>query len=115
MTKGVVFTRDELTLFHEALSYGLKRTYSEPEKSRLREIVGRVEDRLLDAGGEAQPILFHGSDARVIAAAAETFCGALEGSFAADSSREKAQRIRELVGRLGGGGSVSWLRRLFRR
>jgi hypothetical protein len=116
VAKGVVFTREELALLHEALSYALKRTFSEGEKVRLRDLVGRVEDRVLaEEAGSARPLSMTEPEYQAIVAASETFCGALDGPFAAESSRDKAHRLRGLVGRFHERGPRSWLRRLLRR
>jgi hypothetical protein len=116
VAKGVVFTREELALLHEALSYALKRTFSEGEKARLRDLVGRVEDRVLaEETGAVRPLSMTEPEYQAIVAAAETFCGALDGAFAAAASRDKAHRVRGLVARFNERGPRSWFRRLWRR
>jgi len=116
LASGVEFTREELALLHEMLAYAVKRTYSAGEKVRLQDILGRIEERLLESGGAVRPFGVTAPEAEAFSQACETFCEALEAPFSAEVSRRKAARVKELVGRFKGGqGFLSTLRRLFGR
>ncbi len=100
MADGLQLSRDELVLLHEVLSYALKRTFSEGEKVRLRDLVGRVEERLLDAAARVErPFGMTMPEEEALLGAAEIFCQAHELPLAAEVSRGKARRVRELVRR----------------
>lgn len=116
MSNGVTFTRDELALLHETLTYALKRTFTEGEKTRLKDLLGRIEERLLEPGQAERPFPVTAPEAEAFALASETYCEALEAPFSAEVSRKKATRVKDLVGRFrGGSGFLSALRRLFGR
>ena len=96
----VSFTQEELALLHETLSYALKRTYSEPERVRIRDLQSRLEERLL--GGDApseSPFAAAEPEVNAFRAAADIYCEALERPLSAEVSHVKAARVRELVGR----------------
>jgi hypothetical protein len=114
--KGIDFTRDELALLHETVAYAHKRTFSEGDKVRLKDILGRIEERLLDQRDPARPFAVTAPEAEAFAFASETYCEALEAPFAAEVSRRKAARVKDLVGRFRhDSGFISALRRLFGR
>lgn len=116
MANGVEFTREELALLHEMLAYAQKRTFIEGEKTRLKDLIGRIEERLLTPGQEVRPFTVTAPEAEAFALSCETYCEALEAPFSAEVSRKKAARIKELVGRFrGGSGFMSALRKLFGR
>jgi hypothetical protein len=116
LAKGIEFTRDELALLHETLTYAHKRTFAESDKVRLKSIIARIEERLLDADGVPRPFTVTPPEADAFLLASETFCEALEAPFSAEVSRRKAARVKELVGRFRrGSGFMSTLRRLFGR
>ena len=116
MASGVEFTREELALLHEMVAYALRRTYAAGEKVRLKDILGRIEERLLESGESIRPFGVTPPEADAFNQACETFCEAHEAPFAAEVSRRKAARAKELVARFRGGqGFLSALRRLFGR
>jgi len=112
---GLAVSREELVLLYEMLSYAVKRTFSEGEKTRLLDLVGRVEERLLsDAGRQEWSFGLTHPEEDVLLGAAETFCRAHELPFAAEVSREKARRVRALTKRFRRSpGILSRISRLF--
>jgi hypothetical protein len=96
----VAFTQEELALLHETLSYALKRTYSEPERVRIRDLQGRLEERLLSGDLPAgSPFPATEPEVDAFRNAADIYCDALERPLSAEVSQAKAARVRELVGR----------------
>lgn len=115
MQKGVIFSRDELALLHETLSYALKRTFSEGEKVRLKDLLSRVEDRLLgSSSGEPRRFGITEPEMDALLAAAETYCEALQQPLSAEVSRAKAVKVKELLGRFQRpSGVLEWFRAKF--
>lgn len=113
---GVPFNREELALLHETLSYALRRTFSKGEQVRMRDLLGRVETKLLDAPGDAFPFSVTEPEYDAFVAAVDTYCEALEQPLSAEQSRRKAHRIRHLVARFRTRpGLLAWIRSRFGR
>lgn len=116
MAKGIELTRDELALLHETLAYAHKRTFSEGDKVRIKDMIGRIEERLLDPEQVSRPFAVTPPEADAFALASETYCEALEAPFSAEVSRRKAARVKAIVARFRTDtGFMSTLRRLFGR
>ncbi len=117
MAKGITFSRDEIGLLHEATAYALKRTFTEGEKVRLAGLHNRLEDRLLaDSDSAVAPLALTEPESTVMTAAVDTYCEALDLPLAAEVSRKKARRLRELLDRMHERtGFIERIRRLFGR
>jgi hypothetical protein len=116
LAKGVTFSHDELALLHETLSYALKRTFSEAEKIRLKDLLSRVEDRLLGQTAVERPFGMTEPEMDALLAAAETYCEALQQPLSAEISRTKAARVKELLARFQRRtGVLEWFRQRFGR
>jgi hypothetical protein len=115
--RHVTFSREDLSLLHETLAYTLRRTFSEGEKIRLKDLIGRVEERLLDSPDRGpRPFALTPPEEDALINAADTYCDALDRPFAAEVSRAKARRVSELVRRYRRRtGFLAWLARVFGR
>ena len=109
-------TREDLELLHEALSYMRKRVFEQAETIRVRGMVERIEDLLLDAPERAHfrlaPPEIETLERQVLA-----YRGALTQRGASTEARERARQLDRLVARIVGRSAAksSWWRRLIGR
>lgn len=107
----VSLRRQDLQLLHEALSYMRKRVFDQAEQVRLKGLVERLEDLLLESAGSTR-LRLSPPEQEVLERQVEAYCTELTGRYAAESSRAQADRLRSLVGLFVPRSRKSWVRRL---
>lgn len=109
-------TRADLELLHEALSYMRKRVFDQAETIRVRGMVERIEDLLLDSPERAHFRLAP-PELETLERQVGAYCEALTQRGASTEAREQARELGGLVARIVGrpAGKTSWWRRLIGR
>jgi hypothetical protein len=109
-------TRADLELLHEALSYMRKRVFEQAETIRVRGMIERIEDLLLDSPERARFRLAP-PELETLERQVSAYCEALTQRGASTEARERARELDRLVGRVVGrsAGKSRWWRRLIGR
>ena len=102
MTETPLATSD-LKLLHEALRYRARRVMEPGESVRLTGLLERVEDLLLDRGGDARSLRLSPPEQEVFARQVLAYCAELTGRGASQLGRTQAQELRGLVERVSPG------------
>src|SRR5690606_3613918 len=109
-------TRPDLELLHEALSYMRKRVFDQAESVRIKGVLDRIEEMLLDPTTERRLLRLSPPEQEAMERQVESFCVELTRRGAWQQGREQAARLRALVGSNAGSGSLrSRIRRIFGR
>jgi hypothetical protein len=109
-------TRPDLELLHEALSYMRKRVFDQAEAVRIKGVLDRIEELLLDPTTERRLLRLSPPEQEAMERQVESFCVELTRRGASQRGREQATRLRSLIGSNAGSSSL-WgrIRRMFGR
>lgn len=108
-------TRADLELLHEALSYMRKRVFDQVELVRVRGMITRIEDLLLDSPEHAH-LRLAPPELETLERQASAYTEAITQRGASAEARDRARELERLVVRIvGTGGPRGWWRRLIGR
>ena len=109
-------TRSDLELLHEALSYMRRRVFDQAESVRIKGVLDRIEEMLLDPTPEPRLLRLSPPEQEAMERQIESFCVELTQRGASQRGRDQAARLRGLTGSNAGSASGwRWIRRLFGR
>ncbi|MEZ4653411.1 MAG: hypothetical protein R3E12_07380 [Candidatus Eisenbacteria bacterium] len=108
-------TRSDLELLHEALSYMRRRVFDQAESVRIKGVLDRIEEMLLDPTTEPRFLRISPPEQEAMERQVESFCVELTHRGAPEAGRQQASRLRRLIGAGAGSSRLGWFRRLFGR
>ncbi|MEZ4649749.1 MAG: hypothetical protein R3E97_13380 [Candidatus Eisenbacteria bacterium] len=109
-------TRADLELLHESLTYMRKRVFEQAEVVRVRGMIERIEDLLLDAPERAH-FRLSPPEIETLERQVRAYCEAMTQRGASAEARDRARQLERLSARIAGRseGRGSWWRRLIGR
>jgi hypothetical protein len=108
-------TRSDLELLHEALSYMRRRVFDQAEGIRLKGVLDRIEEMLLEPVPEARALRLSPPEQEAMERQVETFCQELTQRGASQQGRAQADRLRQHIGGGRASSGWGWVRRIFGR